>query len=570
MTANAAAFVLIAFLGVNSSGAEDTEFPAPREAPVVAVVNGERILAQDIARQLRSVHTAVAEGERSSFDLDGLMFKMVNDTLIGQEARALEMHEEPDIRRKVDAYRQRLARERLERVEVRERTQPTEEEVRQLFEQQYRRATFRVLTAYEQGGAEQLLAELRSGAEIETLAKERSVDPYRLRGGLVENLARIDLQREVAELVFSLQPGEEGGPVRTDLGWSVVRLESFSAADPAKLPDLERTLQGLVRQSKAAARREELAQELRSRHGLELRQEVVDQIEPERLADSRLIPKITDPEAVVATIGNGQRITAADYGQALLARWKGVRNEQAARAAAPIILGKLIEDKVLDAEALERGYGGLADIQQAVHAYETQLLIPRYLEEIVAADIAVTEEEKRAYYEEHRNEFHRPPRVRLGQITVGSEAEALRIAELLRKGGDLQWLAEKHSLDGYKEKGGDRGWMVPQPGAEGFQQELFEAEVGTVLEPFAALDNFIVLKVTGREEQGIYDLGEISGNIREAVFTMKFRLALDRFITVLRERSEIEIDEEALADLSITATMNKAPGGDDTSGKHFD
>jgi hypothetical protein len=51
---------------------------------------------------------------------------------------------------------------------------------------------------------------------------------------------------------------------------------------------------------------------------------------------------------------------------------------------------------------------------------------------------------------------------------------------------------------------------------------------------------------------------------------MKFRLALDRFITVLRERSEIEIDEEALADLSITATMNKAPGGDDTSGKHFD
>ena len=80
-------------------------------------------------------------------------------------------------------------------------------------------------------------------------------------------------------------------------------------------------------------------------------------------------------------------------------------------------------------------------------SYETQLLVPRFLEEVVAADIEVSQEEMEGWYEEHKEGYHRLPRVRLGQITVAERADADRIAEQLRgKAGDRQVKNAKRGL----------------------------------------------------------------------------------------------------------------------------
>lgn len=555
-------------LAVPAGGAAATLSAPDAESAVVAVVNGESILADDIVRHLVRVHGEAGKEERSNFDVDGLMFKMVNDVLIGQEARFLEMNEDPRIREKVERRRLELARERLERIEVTDHAVPTESEVRESFELQHRTVTFRVVTGHEKEEAEQLLADLRSGADVATLAEGRSVDPYRVRGGLVDNVTYIDLQREIGDLVFSLQPGQIAGPVQTDLGWSVVRLESKKAADPERFAVLERGLRNLVAQQKAAARRQALAKELRSRHAIEVKQEVVAAMKPEPSPDGRLVPVVEDPTALVATVGESGVVTAMEYGQALRTRWKRVRNMAAAEASAPLILQRLLEERLMTAEALARGYAEVPRIEKSIHAYETQLLISPYLQEMVAKNVEVTAEEMRTYYDGHKKEFHRPPRIRLGQISVASLKEAEYIAAQLRKGADLAWLARQHSLDGYKERGGDRGWLVPEVGTEDFQRELFDAEIGTVLEPFEVLGGFIVAKVTGKQDQGIYEFGEISGNIRQRVFSTKFQLALDRFITTLRSRSEIEIDTELLASLTIVGSVEDMPQEGESSGGH--
>jgi parvulin-like peptidyl-prolyl isomerase len=567
---------MLLLLFVTAAGASAAEDPIPTdpaaspESPVVAIVNGEAVVAEDVERHLSRIHGSASERLPGGQDLEQLMFKVVNDALIGQEARVLGMDEEPPIPERVKDFRQDRALMRLQKEEILDRAQPTEEEALRLFEEQYRRVSFRVVTAYELAEAEELYRLLEDGADMAVVAKERSVDPYRLRGGLVQSLPRIDLQRGIAGLLFSLEPGQLGGPVQTDLGWSIVRVESFAEADEERFPDLERSLRALVRQRKAIAAAERFSQQLRERIPVEVDDEVVSSIAPERRPDARLVPKIPDPEAVVARVGEHRIITAADYGQALLRRWKGVRNEVAARAASPIVLQKLIEQQLLMAEALARGYHELPEVIRESRAYETELLITLYLEEVVAAGIEVTDDEKRAYYDERKSEFSRPPRVRLGQITVESREEAEKIADHLRDGADLAWLAMQHSTDGYKNAGGDRGWYVPVPGQKDFNQQLFEAGVGAVLDPFGALDTWIVLKVTDREEQGPYPFDEISGNIRGAVFDQKLVVALDDLITKLRERSEIEIHEDVLSSLNITGRVDQGSeeGGTDSGHGH--
>jgi parvulin-like peptidyl-prolyl isomerase len=538
------------------------------EGDVLATVNGQPVLLEDVEQRLRSLHESASADSRAEFDVDRLMFQVVNDVLLGQEARVLGMQEEEKIRSRVEAFRQKRIVRLFEQSEIGDKAAPTDEEVRAFFQSEYRTATLRTVSAYEKVEADEILQLLRDGADMAQMARERSVDPYALRGGLAEEVARIDLQREIAAAAFALEPGELGGPVRTKLGWSVIRVEAFADPSPALYDEVKSLCRRLVGMAKANRVRAELTAQARKQIAVSVDQQVANSIRPERLPDGRLMPKVEDEEAIIARIGDKVTVTARDYAKDLVARWKGVRNVEAAEAAAPLILRNLIDRKVMLAEALRRGYGERDDIQRSVHAFETQLLVPRYLEEMVGANIQVSQDEMKAYYEEHKNEFHRPPRVRLGQITVETEEEAQRIAAELRKGTDFAWLAKQRSIDRLKESGGDRGWYVPQPDVDDFNRDLFTAQAGQILDPFGVPGNVIVLKIMARQEQGIYEYEEISGNLRAAVFQEKLATGIEAFMEKLRSRAEIKINEEKLAELNITGAPENGSEQGGTGGEH--
>jgi len=527
--------------------------PGAPEPGVVAVVNGEPVYVEDLKRLLEQVHSTVAAGPRSKPDLDRLMYRLVNDTLLAQEARAMGMDQEDPIPSRIAARRESLAIARLEKEEITNRAEARDEEIQQAFAEEYRRITFRILTVREREKAAELRGQIEKGADFATVARESSVDPYAPKGGLVQDLARIDTPHEFQAAVFALEPGALEGPLVTRIGYSIVRVESFAAADPARLDELRPSLRTLVQFRKSDALRADLGTRLRSAHKVVIDEAALAAIVPERLPDGRLMPKIENPEAVVARVGD-RTVTAKRLGQALGLRWGGVANEEAARAATAIVLDRLVQGELMAAEALARGYGDTKEAQRALHAAETQLVVSRYLSQVVAADVRVTPEETAAWYERNKESYHRPPRLHLRQITVATEAEAQRLAALIRQGTDVAWLARQHSTDGYKDAGGDRGWVTPKGTGGAFEAALFEAKAGDVLGPNPAPEGFTVVRVEAREEQGIYDYNEISGNVRRAVEDEKVQQAIHAVIQKLRSRSKIEIYEDRVAALQISAS----------------
>jgi peptidyl-prolyl cis-trans isomerase C len=519
----------------------------------VATVNGEPVYVEDLERLLEQVHSGAAAGRRSRPDLNQLMFRLVNDTLLAQEARAMGMDQEDPIPARVAARRESLAIARLEKEEITSRAEATDEEIRQAFETEYRRITFRILTVREREKAQALRGQIEKGADFATVAKESSVDPYSPKGGLVENLARIDTPHEFAATVFALGPGALAGPLVTRIGYSVVRVESIADADPARLDELKPSLRTLVQFRKAEVLRADLGTRLRAAHKVVIDEAALAAIVPERLPDGRLMPKVESRDAVVVRVGD-RTITAGRLGQALGQRWGGVANVEAALAAKGIVLDRLVQGELMAAEALARGYGDSKEAQRALHAAETQLLVSRYLSQVVAAEVRVTPEETAARYERDKESYHRPPRLHLRQITVATEEEAQRLATLVRQGADVAWLARQHSTDGYKGAGGDRGWVTPKATGEALEAALLEAKPGDVLGPTAAAEGFTVVRVEAREEQGIYDYNQVSGNVRKAVEDEKLQQAIHAVIQKLRSRSKIEVYEDRLAALQISVT----------------
>jgi parvulin-like peptidyl-prolyl isomerase len=549
--------LLLASCALNAVVATAEEADVP--PTTVAIVNGEVITTADLEKRLEDLHGAVGQTQRSPANLERLLFRAVNDVLIGQEARAIGLHEEPPVPESIERNRQRLALSILERQEITKPSQPEEQEVAELFEERYRRASFHVLTAAEPAGAEQILDALSEGVDIATVALEKSIDPYREQAGLLEGVARKDLPLAIANVVFRLAPQEVVGPVKTDLGWSVIVARDFDEPDPQLFEEAKSGLARLVRQRKATANRQALQEQLRSRHTVTIDQELVDSIQPIRRPDGRLTAESPGTESVIAKIGDEITLGGDEYAVALERRWRTIPEEEAARAAAPIILETLIAERLFLAEAYSRGYQRDGAVRRALHGLETEMVIPKYLNTVLAAGIEVSEEEKRAYYEENKETFRRPPRVNLGQITVPTREQAESIADTLRGGSDLAWLAERHSTDGLRNKGGIQGWSVGRPDGTPLNTAFLEAAAGETLDPVQRDDSWVVSKVVAREEQGIFSYEEVSGNMRDAVFRQKFTSNLDRFVKTARSRSEIEIREDVLASLQLSGTQEAAP-----------
>ena len=175
-------------------------------------------------------------------------------------------------------------------------------------------------------------------------ARQRSIDPYTLRGGQMVAVPRKDLAPQIGDLAFCLARGELGGPVRTDLGWSIIRVEAFGDRE-------------VVRMRKASAARSAFTKALQDRYPVVVDEAVVTGIRPHRLTDGRLIAQIDDGDAIVARVGTSETITAGQYGKALRNRWAGVRNEEAAMGAAPIVLSRMVELKLMLGEAQARHRG---------------------------------------------------------------------------------------------------------------------------------------------------------------------------------------------------------------------
>lgn len=100
--------------------------------------------------------------------------------------------------------------------------------------------------------AEQLVADIKAGADFAELAKKHSRDAFAEQGGLQENLPRTDLATEFASILFAGKKGEILGPLEDPAGFTVVKIaEIFPGPAPA-LDEVREMVEERVRTKKSS------------------------------------------------------------------------------------------------------------------------------------------------------------------------------------------------------------------------------------------------------------------------------------------------------------------------------
>jgi peptidyl-prolyl cis-trans isomerase C len=113
---------------------------------------------------------------------------------------------------------------------------------------------------------EAIIVRLKKGEDFAKVAKETTEDPSgKTNGGDLGYFTKEQMVPEFSKVAFDLKKGEISGPVKTQFGWHVIKVEDKRAKPPPKFDEVKGQIQNFV-ERKAQA---DLVQKLRAEAKIE-------------------------------------------------------------------------------------------------------------------------------------------------------------------------------------------------------------------------------------------------------------------------------------------------------------
>jgi len=216
------------------------------------------------------------------------------------------------------------------------------------------------------------------------------------------------------------------------------------------------------------------------------------------------------PESLQVLVRVGKEtITRADVNRRLEELPEQVRGNYTTPEGKKQLLDRLVEERVWMQAARNHGVANRPDVQRQMEQARRDLLIRTYLNEVMAANPAVSDSEAHAWYDAHLNDYLMPATVSVRHIQSKTEAESRRMLTLARApGADFGKLAQKYSADTLtRATGGALGTVTHEGffGSLGAQPALAESAFriadGKVGGPYKTAKGWHVLKVDGKTAQ---------------------------------------------------------------------
>jgi peptidyl-prolyl cis-trans isomerase C len=177
--------------------------------------------------------------------------------------------------------------------------------------------------------------------------------------------------------------------------------------------------------------------------------------------------------------------------------------------------------------------------------------IEKLLDQLVMDVPEATEEEVNAFYNDNPDQFRTPGSVTASHILFSFEdgdtdeqkaekkAKLEKIHQELVDGADFATLAKEHSGCPSGQQGGNlgtfsRGQMVPP-----FEEAAFSMEQGDLSNVVETRFGYHLIKVTGKQEEGMQNLEEVRPQLTDFLSNQKKQDKVMEYIAGLRENADI-------------------------------
>lgn len=257
----------------------------------------------------------------------------------------------------------------------------------------------------------------------------------------------------------------------------------------------------------------------------------------------------TEAKGDVLVRYDGGSVTKSDFQDALMSLPERVR--EVALLQKQDFLESLVSEKLLLQEAESRGIQHLADVQQVLRQARDRILVAKLIEEEVEVKSEVESNEIKSYYENNKQEFVSPFRLRASHILLRSRKEADEILKKIKKGESFEELAKKHSLDPTAVKGGDigyfrKGQLIPE-----IEEAAFALKKDEISDIIQSTFGFHVIKVTGEAKPQVKEFKLVEKEIEEKLTIEKKSGHFEDLVERLKKKADISFNEEAVDEFNF-------------------
>ena len=514
--------------------------------------NGEKVTAADVEAefvQRHGGHRVFLGGEEEA---RRFLDVVVDSRLLVQEAYRLGLDEHPDIAKAAAGFRDRKAVERLLKLEIDDKARPTPAEVQAAWEAHTARLyqAREVLTDTAEK-AEAARVRLAAGESFDVVAREVSIAPSRTFGGRLGWVGWGAQEPEWEAAVFGLEPPALSAAFRTAKGWHVVQLESVRDEERPPLEKARPRIEGILAKRRTAERKRALSDLLWTKYHARL-------TDRERTPAALASAHEETPEAVVAS-WDGGALTVREFFARLDRRELATVPTGMAAAALEERMRGMVNEPLCVLEARARGLDRAPEVEEATRRFREGLMQGALYDGYVLKDVAVGEDEVRAYYDEHRAELVAPEKRRVSHILLATREEAEDVKRRLDAGEAFDELVAARSKDASSaQAGGDLGFVVAKEVPAGFAPVLALAE-GEVSDPLESRFGFHVVKVASIVPARPLAWEEANADVRKKLEQLKRREKRALWVARLRADSDVEVSRSAIKAF-VRERAPEAPG----------
>ncbi len=252
------------------------------------------------------------------------------------------------------------------------------------------------------------------------------------------------------------------------------------------------------------------------------------------------------PPDVIARI-NERMVTLADF-KRYLDRNAGTDLAQLRPEVASAMLDQFVEEIIISEYAASHGVEVPAEKVAAAVRTEAGVTVIEKRDEMrrerLVADLSAeipdaSDEQVRAYYQQHQNDFRSAEEVRVRQILVNDENLAKEIRGKLKDGASFAELSAQYSRAPNAKRGGEIGFVSRGELPKMFEEEIFRLGIGQFSEVIRTDSTFHIFQVDERRPAGMLDLEAAAPLIHVRLREDAIRERLAQLVT--RSRGEMNI-----------------------------
>lgn len=210
-----------------------------------------------------------------------------------------------------------------------------------------------------------------------------------------------------------------------------------------------------------------------------------------------------------------------------------------------------LEDEARFKEALKQEGLSMDDLRRNL---ERSMLVQQVTRVEVMEKISISDEEARAYYDQHRTEFTSPTEITLREILIevptsdrgvnvaqddAARAQAEEVRKRLLAGEPFARLAGEVSAASSKANGGLIGPIHADELAPQLRDMLAALNVGDITSVLRTQRGYQILKLESRTDSKVKSFEEARGEIGNRIGDQKLRVEREKYLEKLREQATI-------------------------------